>query len=40
VTTIFAARNDAPAMLLMMMPESQWQDGGEQTMEELFASMK
>jgi len=40
VTGIFTAKNNMPAMLMVMMPEEEWADGGEAELEAMFASMK
>jgi len=40
VTAIFTAKSGSPAMLMLMMPEEEWNDGGEAKMEAMFASMK
>jgi len=40
VTAIFTAKNNMPAMLMVMMPEEEWMEGGEASLEAMFASMK
>ena len=39
-TAVFAAKDGAPAMLMFMMPEEEWQDGGEADFETMLESME
>ena len=40
ITAVFTAKDGRPAMLMLMMPEERWADGGEQEMEAMFESMR
>ena len=39
ITVIFKSKSGGPAMLMMVMPEGEWNDGGEEQFEQMMQSM-
>ena len=40
VTTVFKSKDGSAAMLMVLMPEEEWNDGGEAKLETMLQSMK